>query len=100
MQIRFLALQQYHDGIWIASIVLVSLSILFQIGLFYVSYHLIKSNIQNPQKQPKLEIYNKIVLAIVVFLTILNIVIHIFMMTIHPKTFLDPHSLAILQQRT
>lgn len=100
MQIRILALQKYHDGIWIASIILACISILIQIGLFFVLYKSITSDIRIARKQPLLVKYNTLALFIVLFLTIINIVINILMFTINPQSFLDSHSLEILQQRT
>ena len=99
MQLRTLILQKQHDGIWIASLVLVCVSILSLIGLAVISYFVAKGDIRNPQKQTKLERYNNLTFFIIIFISIVNVVINMFMLTISPKSFLDIRSLEILEQR-
>jgi Mn2+/Fe2+ NRAMP family transporter len=99
MQLRTLILQKQHDGIWIASLVLVCVSIFSQIGLAPLLYFMYKDDIRNPQKHSKLERLNNLSFALIVFISIINILINIFMLTINPQSFLDTHSLELLQRR-
>jgi heme/copper-type cytochrome/quinol oxidase subunit 1 len=99
MQLRTLILQKQHDRTWIASLILVCLSILMHFGLAFILYILAKGDIRNPQKQMKLERYNKIALFIIVTVSIINVVINILMLTTNPKSFLDERSLELLQQK-
>ncbi|CAF0723698.1 unnamed protein product [Adineta ricciae] len=55
MQLRTLITQKQRDGIWVASLILVCVSILAQIGLAFLLTVVGKGNIQNPQKQIRLE---------------------------------------------
>lgn len=100
MQIRILALQKHHDGVWIASLTLACLSILTQIGFGFVSYFPIKDDIRNRNKQRKLERYNNIGLVIIVVIMILNVSINILMLPTNSRNFLDERSLELLQPRT
>jgi hypothetical protein len=99
MQLRTLILQKQHDGIWIASVILVCVSIIIQFGLGFLLYLLIKDDIRSPQKQLKLERLNILAFVCIIFISIINILINVFMLTINPKSFLDTHSLELLQQR-
>jgi hypothetical protein len=99
MQLRTLILQKQHDGIWIASVILVCVSIIIQFGLGFLLYLLIKDDIRSPQKQLKLERLNILAFVCIIFISIINILINVFMITINPKSFLDTHSLELLQQR-
>ncbi len=99
MQLRTLILQKQHDGIWIASVILVCVSIISQFGLGFLLYLLIKDDIRSPQKQLKLERLNILAFVCIIFISIINILINVFMLTINPKSFLDTHSLELLQQR-
>ena len=99
MQLKTLILQKQHDGIWTASLILVCISIISQIGLAFLLYIIIKGDIRNPQKQQKLELYNNLALVIIAIIVIINVIINIFMMTTNPKSFLDTRSLEILQQQ-
>lgn len=100
MQLRTLILQKHHDGIWIATLILVGLSILAILGLAAVLYFLFKDDIRNPNKQTKLERYNTLALIIIIILTILNVTINMLMLSINPKSFLDDRTLDILQQKS
>jgi len=99
MQLRTLILQKQRDGIWIASVILVCVSIIIQFGLAWVLYMLGKEDIQNPQRRRKLERNNNIALVLIVLITVINAIINIFMLTVDPKSYLDARSLEILEQR-
>lgn len=96
MQLRTLITQKQRDGIWIASLVLVCVSILAQIGLAFLLTIVGKGNIQNPQKQIRLERYNNLVLFITMLISIINVIINVFMSTTDPKNYLDSSSLETL----
>lgn len=98
MQLRTLIIQKHHDGIWIASLILVCLSILAQFGLAFILYILVRGDIRNPPKQPKLERYNTLAFFIILAIAIINVIINILMLTIDPKSFIDQRSLEYLQQ--
>jgi hypothetical protein len=99
MQLRTLILQKQHDGVWIASLILVIVSILTQFGLAFLLYMLVKDDIRNPHKQLKLERTNTFALVIIVFISIINIIVNILMLTTNPKSFLDTHSLELLEKK-
>jgi formate hydrogenlyase subunit 3/multisubunit Na+/H+ antiporter MnhD subunit len=99
MQLRTLILQKQHDPIWIVSLVLVCVSILSLFGLAFVLYVVVKGDIRNPQQQVRLERFNNFALFIIIFISIINVLINIFMSTTNPKSFLDTRSLEILQQQ-
>ncbi|CAF1270152.1 unnamed protein product [Rotaria sordida] len=99
MQLRTLILQKQHDSIWIISLVLACISILFQIGLIFILYIIAKGDIRNSQKQIQLERYNNFALIIIIFIAIINVIINIFMLTINSKSFLDTRALEILQNQ-
>ena len=97
MQLRTLILQKHHDNIWIASLSLVCISILFHMALAYLLFVVGKDDIRNAQKQVKLERCNNLALFIIVVVTIINVVINVFMLTINPRSFLDSRTLALLE---
>ncbi|CAF1545101.1 unnamed protein product [Adineta steineri] len=99
MQLRTLLTQKQRDGIWIASLVLVCLSILAQIGLTYLLIIIGKGDIENPDKQTKLEKYNYLALFITILISIMNVIINVFMSTTSPTSYLDAHSLEILNKQ-
>ncbi|CAF2898769.1 unnamed protein product [Rotaria sp. Silwood2] len=99
MQLRILKLQKQHDGIWIASLILVCISILVQIGLTSILYIIAKGDIRNPLQQIKLERYNTIAFIIIIIVFIINAIINLFMLTTNSKSFLDTRSLEILQNQ-
>ena len=99
MQLRTLILQKHHDNIWIASLALVCISILFHMGLVCLLFVIGKEDIRNVQKQVKLERLNTVALLIIVVVTIMNVVINVFMLTINPRSFLDGRTLALLEQQ-
>ena len=98
MQLRTLILQKQHDRIWIASLVLVSVSIVIQLGLSFILYLLIKGDIQSGGRETKFRRLNDLSLVLVVLIVLMNVLINIFMLTTNPKSFLDTRSLEILQQ--
>ncbi|UJR21370.1 hypothetical protein I4U23_024462 [Adineta vaga] len=98
MQLRTLITQKQRDGIWIASLILVCISILAQIGLTFLLVIVGKGNIQNPQKQIKLERYNNITLFLTMLISTINVIINVFMSTTSPTSYLDTHSLEILKK--
>ena len=97
MQLRTLLVQKQHDGIWLASLLLVCLSILAQIGLGYILLVMGKGDIQNPQKQEKLERWNNIALFITMMISVINLIINVFMSTTNPNSYLDTASLDLLK---
>ncbi|CAF1556979.1 unnamed protein product [Adineta steineri] len=99
MQLRTLLTQKQRDGIWIASLVLVCLSILAQIGLTYLLIIIGKGDIEKPDKQAKLEKYNYLALFITILISIMNVIINVFMSTTSPTSYLDAHSLEILNKQ-
>jgi uncharacterized membrane protein len=98
MQLRTLALQKQHDGVWTASLTLVCVSILLQIGLAIILFIIFNGDIRNPQQQTKLELYNIVALVFIIVVSITNIVINILMFTTNPKSFLDARSLELLER--
>ena len=90
MQLRTLLIQKQHDGIWIASLVLVCVSILAQIGLAYILIVIGKGDIQNPNKQEKLEKLNNLALFITALISMINVLINVFMSTTNAQSFLEP----------
>ncbi|CAF4319975.1 unnamed protein product [Rotaria sp. Silwood2] len=99
MQLRTLINQKQRDGIWIASLVLVCISILAQVALAYVLIIVGKGNIQNPNKQERLEKYNNIALFITTLVSMINVIINIFMSTTDSNSYLDTSSLALLKKQ-
>ncbi|CAF3409394.1 unnamed protein product [Rotaria sp. Silwood1] len=100
MQLRTLINQKQRDGIWIASLVLVCISILAQILLAYILIIVGKGNIQNPAKQEKLEKYNNIALFITTLVSMINVLINVFMSTTDSSSYLDTASLELLKKNT
>ena len=98
VHLRLLVLQKHHDGIWIASLILVCISILLQVGLGFLLYLLVRGDVRNPQQQTALERFNIIVLVLVIAITVINVVINMFMLTINPRSFLDGPTLELLQR--
>ena len=99
MQLRTLILQKQRDNIWIASIILVCIAVLSQIGLYFILYILVKGDIRNSQKQNKLERYNNFALLLIILASIINIVVNVFMLTTNSNSFLDKHSLELLRNQ-
>ncbi|CAF4505779.1 unnamed protein product [Rotaria sp. Silwood1] len=99
MHLRMLILQKQHDGIWIASLILVCISILLQIGLIFILYIIAKGDIRNPHKQIELGRNNNYALIIIIIVSIINVIINLFMLTTNSKSFLDKRSLEILQNQ-
>jgi heme/copper-type cytochrome/quinol oxidase subunit 2 len=89
MQLRTLIRQKQHDGIWIASLILVCISIIVQIILAYILIIIGKGDIRNPQKQTKLEKYNNIALFLTVLISIINVLINAFMSTTNSVNYFD-----------
>ena len=100
MQLRMLILQKQRDGIWIASLTLVCVSILIQLVLFFPLYLLIKGDIRNPNKQAKLERLNTWTMVIVFLSAVINILVNVLMLSISRNSFFDTQMLELLQQRT
>lgn len=94
MQLRTLIIQKQRDGIWIASLVLVCVSILAQIGLVFLLVVVGKGNIEDARKQPKLERYNNLALFVTALIAIINVIINVFMSTTSSANFIDPSLLA------
>lgn len=90
MQLRTLIIQKQHDAIWIASLILVCVSILIQLLLAWILVIVGKGDIQNPEKQTRLEKYNNIALFLTVLISMINVVINAFMTSTSPSSFLDP----------
>lgn len=90
MQLRSLIIQKQRDGIWIASLVLVTLSILTQLGLAYVLIVVGKGNIEKPEKQRKLEKFNNLALFLTVLVSVINVIINVFMSTTTSQSYMDP----------
>ena len=90
MQLRTLLIQKHHDGIWVASLVLVCVSILAQIGLAYLLIMIGKGDIQNPNKQEKLEKFNNLALFITILISAINVIVNVFMSTTNAQSFLEP----------
>lgn len=100
MQLRTLIVQKHHDGIWVASLILVCISILAQIGLAYILVILAKGDVQNPNKQEKLEKFNNIALFVTMLISMINVIINVFMSTTNPQSYIDPTLLNSLQTST
>ena len=66
-------------------------------ALAYLLFVVGKDDIRNAQKQVKLERCNNLALFIIVVVTIINVVINGFMLTINPRSFLDNRTLALLE---
>ncbi|CAM4770224.1 unnamed protein product [Rotaria magnacalcarata] len=81
MQLRTLASQKQRDVIWAASVVLVC-------------------NIQDPQKQVKLQQYNNIALFLTTLVSMINVVINVFMSTTDSNSYLDTNSLQLIKNST
>lgn len=89
MQLRTLLSQKQRDGIWIASLILVCISIIAQLILAYILVVLGKGDIQNPDKQPKLEKYNNITLFFTVLISAINVIINAFIVSTDPSNYVD-----------
>ncbi|CAF4182801.1 unnamed protein product [Rotaria magnacalcarata] len=100
MQLRTLASQKQRDVIWAASVVLVCMSILVQIILAYLLVIVGKGNIQDPQKQVKLQQYNNIALFLTTLVSMINVVINVFMSTTDSNSYLDTNSLQLIKNST
>jgi heme/copper-type cytochrome/quinol oxidase subunit 2 len=96
MQLRTLISQKQRDGIWIASLILVCLSIFVQLGLAYLLIIVGKGDIQKPHKQPKLERYNNLVLFVTLLISVINVIINGFMSTTSTNSYLDTPSIELL----
>lgn len=90
MQLRTLIIQKQRDSIWLASLILVGLSILVQIILAYILIIVGKGDIQNPEKQVRLEKYNNIALFLTILISMINVVINAFMTSTSASSYLDP----------
>ena len=97
MQLRTLLIQKQHDGIWLASLILVCLSIIGQIGLAYILIIIGKGDIQNPHKQEKLEKFNNLALFITILISVINVIVNVFMSTTNAQSFFEP---AVLDSST
>lgn len=100
LQLRILILQKQRDGIWIASLVLVCVAILIQLGLIAPLYLLIKGDIRNPNKQVGLARLNSLTMVIISLTATINIVINILMLSTNRNSFFDTQTLEQLQHRT
>lgn len=100
MQLRTLIAQKQRDAIWIVSLILVCVSIIIQIVLAYILIIVGKGNIENSQKQTKLERYNNISLFLTTLISMINIMINVFMSTTDSSSFLDTPSLELLRKNT
>lgn len=100
MQLRMLILQKQRDGIWVASLVLVCVSILFQFGLTFLFYLLIKGDIRNPHKQSKLERLNTMSMAMIFVVSIINILVNVMMLSTSRTSFFDTPMLEQYPRRT
>ncbi|CAF3872731.1 unnamed protein product [Rotaria sordida] len=100
MQLRTLINQKQRDTIWLASLILVCISILAQVILAYILIIVGKGNIQNPEKQEKLEKYNNIALFITTLVSMINVIINMFMSTTSSTSYLDTQSLELLKKQT
>jgi len=89
MQLRTLLAQKQHDGIWIASLILVCISIIAQVILAYILIIVGKGDIRDPEKQTKLEKYNNIALFFAVLISIINIIINAFMTTASSHNYFE-----------
>lgn len=100
MQLRMLILQKQRDGIWIASLVLVCVSIAIQFGLTFLFYLLIKDDIRNPNKQAKLERWNTLSMVIIFLVSIVNILVNVMMLSTNRNSFFDAQILEQYQRGT
>jgi len=100
MQLRTLLTQKQRDGIWIASLLLICISILAQIILAYILLIVGKGDIQNPQKQTKLEKYNNIALFFTTLIAIINVIINGLMTTTNSINYLDTSLLQLSNNHT
>ena len=100
MQLRMLILQKQRDGIWIASLVLVCVSIAIQFGLTFLFYLLIKDDIRNPHKQAKLERWNTLSVVIIFLVSIINILVNVMMLSTNRNSFFDAQMLEQYQRGT
>lgn len=100
MQLRMLSLQKQRDGIWIASLVLVCVSIAIQFGLTFLFYLLIKDDIRNPNKQAKLERWNTLSMVIIFLVSIVNILVNVMMLSTNRNSFFDAQILEQYQRGT
>ncbi|CAF3358817.1 unnamed protein product [Rotaria socialis] len=100
MQLRTLASQKQRDVIWAASVLLVCISIIVQIILAYLLVIVGKGNIQDPQKQLKLEKYNNMALFLTTLVSMVNVVINVFMSTTDSTSYLDTKSLELIRNST
>jgi len=89
MQLRTLISQKQRDGIWIASLILVCISIFVQLILAYILVVVGKGDIQNPEKQPKLEKYNNLALFFTILISAINVIINAFMTSTDPSNYVD-----------
>jgi hypothetical protein len=89
MQLRTLLTQKQRDGIWIASLILVSVSILVQILLAYILIIVGKGDIQDPEKQTKLEKYNNIAFFLTILISMINVIINGLMTTTNSTSYLE-----------
>lgn len=93
MQLRTLIAQKQRDGIWIASLVLVCVSLLLQILLAYMLVVIGRGNIQDRDTRTKLGRYNNLCLFLTTLISIINVVINVFMTSTNPNSFIDPNLL-------
>ena len=94
MQLRTLVAQKQRDGIWIASLILVCISLLVQLILAYILVVIGKGDIQDPDKQKKLERYNNLSLFLTTLVSVINVIINAFMTSTDSTSYIDP---ALLQ---
>jgi len=100
MQLRTLLRQKQHDGIWIASLLLVCVSILAQIILAYILIIVGKGDIRNPSKQERLEKYNNLSLLLTTLISMINVLINAFMTTTNSTRYFDGSVSALLTNHT
>jgi uncharacterized membrane protein YbhN (UPF0104 family) len=100
MQLRTLLIQKQRDGIWLASFILVCISILAQIILAYILIVIGKGDIRNPEKQVKLERYNNLSLFLTTLISMINVVINAFMTTTSPTNYFEGSLSAYLTNHT
>ncbi len=96
MQLRTLSIQKQRDGIWVASLVLVCLSIIAQIILACILVIVGKGDIRNPEKQGKLEKYNNLSLFLTTLISMINVVINGLMTTTSPTNYFDASTISAL----
>jgi uncharacterized membrane protein len=100
MQLRTLLSQKQRDGIWIASLLLVCISILAQIILAYILIIVGKGDIRNPSKQERLEKYNNLSLLLTTLISMVNVLINVFMTITNPTNYFDGSVSALLTNHT